>query len=298
MREFKISNNKFTDTDENLLRYFNDISKEKTLTAQEEADLAFLAQGGDQLAKDKIVKANLRFVISVAKQYTQYNISLGDLISEGNKGLMEAIEKFNPSTGFKFISYAVWHIRKNMLLYISENSRQIKLPLNVVAEIRKYQRVEEEFLTKIGRLPSMEEVLEVFEEKGDIALSGTTITTIKQNVTTVPLSPEGSDDPERNFGPINYLSSTETSDKSIIESSRKKSLDIAFNRLETINSLYPELLKLKYGINDLNEEFSYKQIGDKYKKSAEWARGNIKKAERRFKVILTRDRSLRNEISD
>lgn len=298
MREFKISNNKFTDTDENLLRYFNDISKEKTLTAQEEADLAFLAQGGDQLAKDKIVKANLRFVISVAKQYTQYNISLGDLISEGNKGLMEAIEKFNPSTGFKFISYAVWHIRKNMLLYISENSRQIKLPLNVVAEIRKYQRVEEEFLTKIGRLPSMEEVLEVFEEKGDIALSGTTITTIKQNVTTVPLSPEGSDDPERNFGPINYLASPETSDKSIIESSREKSLDIAFNRLKTINSLYPELLKLKYGINDLNEEFSYKQIGDKYKKSAEWARGNIKKAERRFKVILTRDRSLRNEISD
>lgn len=298
MREFKIDKNKFTDTDENLLRYFNDISKEKTLTVQEEADLAFLAQKGDQSAKEKIVKANLRFVISVAKQYTQLNVSLGDLISEGNKGLIEAIERFNPSTGFKFISYAVWHIRKNMLLYITENSRQIKLPLNVVAEIRKYQKVEDEFLTKVGRLPSMEEVLDLFEENGNGTLSGSTITTIKQNVTTVPLSPEGSEDPEKNFGPINYLASSETSDKSIIESSREKSLDIAFNRLKSINSLYPELLKLKYGMNDLNEEYSYKQIGDKYERTAEWARGNVKKAERRFRVILTRDRSLRNEIGD
>lgn len=298
MKEFKIANNKFTDTDENLLRYFNDVSKEKTLTAQEEGDLAFLAKEGDQSAKDRIIKANLRFVISVAKQYTQFNISLGDLISEGNKGLLEAIERFNPSTGFKFISYAVWHIRKNMLLYISENSRQIKLPLNVVAEIRKYQRVEEEFLTKIGRLPSMEEVLDLFEEKGEYKISGSTITTIKQNVTTVPLSPEGSEDPEKNFGPINYLASSETSDRLIIESSRGKSLDRAFNRLRAVNSIYPELLKLKYGMNEFNEEYTYKQIGDKYERTAEWARGNIKKAERRFRVILTKDRSLRNELGD
>jgi RNA polymerase primary sigma factor len=298
MKEFKIANNKFTDTDENLLRYFNDVSKEKTLTAQEEGDLAFLAKEGDQSAKDRIIKANLRFVISVAKQYTQFNISLGDLISEGNKGLLEAIERFNPSTGFKFISYAVWHIRKNMLLYISENSRQIKLPLNVVAEIRKYQRVEEEFLTKIGRLPSMEEVLDLFEEKGEYKISGSTITTIKQNVTTVPLSPEGSEDPDKNFGPINYLASSETSDSLVIESSRGKSLDRAFNRLKAINSIYPELLKLKYGMNEFNEEYTYKQIGDKYERTAEWARGNIKKAERRFRVILTKDRSLRNELGD
>lgn len=298
MKEFKITNNKFTDTDENLLRYFNDVSKEKTLTAQEEGDLAFLAKEGDQSAKDRIIKANLRFVISVAKQYTQFNISLGDLISEGNKGLLEAIERFNPSTGFKFISYAVWHIRKNMLLYISENARQIKLPLNVVAEIRKYQRVEEEFLTKIGRLPSMEEVLDLFEEKGEHKISGSTITTIKQNVTTVPLSIEGSEDPYKNFSPINYLASSETSDKLVIESSRGKSLDRAFSRLKAVNSIYPELLKLKYGMNDLNEEYTYKQIGDRYERTAEWARGTIKKAERRFRVILTKDRSLRNELGD
>ena len=125
-----------------------------------------------------------------------------------------------------------------------------------------------------------------------------TITTIKQNVTTVPLSPEGSEDPDKNFGPINYLASSETSDKLVIESSRGKSLDRAFNRLKAINSIYPELLKLKYGMNDLNEEYTYKQIGDRYERTAEWARGNIKKAERRFRVILTKDRSLRNELGD
>jgi len=137
MREFKIIN-RITGTSDNLTRYFNEISKYEILSPEKEAELATMARGGDTKAKEKILKSNLRFVISVAKSYVSEHSPLEDLISEGNKGLVEAIENFDPSNGFKFISYAVWHIRKNMLLYINNYSRVIRIPTNINQEMRNY----------------------------------------------------------------------------------------------------------------------------------------------------------------
>ena len=131
MREFKITN-RITNTTDNVNRYFNEISKYEILSPEKEAELAIKSKEGDEKAKDSILKSNLRFVVSVAKAYQSTNVPLEDLISEGNKGLVEAIETFDSTNGFKFISYAVWHIRKNIFLYLNNYSRSIRLPSNVI----------------------------------------------------------------------------------------------------------------------------------------------------------------------
>jgi RNA polymerase primary sigma factor len=158
MRDFKISV-RITDTSQNLSRYFSDITKEKMLDPQVEADLAMRAKEGDVKARERIILANLRFVISVAKAYAGKNAPLEDLISEGNKGLIEAMEVFDPTAGFKFISYAVWHIRKNIFLYLSNNSRVFRIPGNVANELKRYQSMEDFFIGQNGREPSVDEIL-------------------------------------------------------------------------------------------------------------------------------------------
>lgn len=146
MREFKIIN-RITNTSDNLNRYFSEISKYELLSPEKEAELAFKAKDGDEKAKEAILKSNLRFVVSVAKSYVSGNSPLEDLISEGNKGLVEAVENFDPTTGFKFISYAVWHIRKNILVYLNNHTRSIRIPSHVNNEMRKYHAIEESFIS-------------------------------------------------------------------------------------------------------------------------------------------------------
>ena len=292
MRDFKITQ-RITESSDNISRYFNEVSKQKVLTPQEESELAFLAKKGDSKAKDQIIRSNLKFVISVAKSYSGYSIPLSDLISEGNKGLVEAIEFFNPETGFKFISYAIWHIRKNILLYLSENTRQIKIPINVITEIRKYQKIEDEFSSMHGRSPSFDEVYEIIKESGDKELSNGAINMIKNEVSTVPLS-NPDNDGESSFSPIDYLNSGEDTDYYINSLGDSKILGIAFKSLTPIER---ECLKMKYGINEERTEYSYLQIAEKFSKSREWARMLVKKAERRIKLIITRSKSLSDELS-
>ena len=146
MREFKIIN-RITNTSDNLNRYFNEISKYEILSPEKEAELSHKARQGDEKAKEAVLKSNLRFVVSVAKSYVSAHSPLEDLISEGNRGLVEAIETFDPTNGFKFISYAVWHIRKNILLYLNNYSRSIRIPTNVNQEMRKYHAIEESFIS-------------------------------------------------------------------------------------------------------------------------------------------------------
>ena len=164
MKDFKISI-RFSNPTKNLSRYFSEVMKEDLLSPHEEFDLAVRAKQGDELAKEKIIKSNLRFVISVAKSYTGKSSQLEDLISEGNKGLIEAIESFDPTTGFKFISYAVWHIRKNILLYMQTKSRTIKIPINILCELKKYQEIENSFMNQYDREPSVDEILQLIDEK-------------------------------------------------------------------------------------------------------------------------------------
>jgi len=141
--------------------YLKDISHIKMLTAEEEKEIAIKAKEGDKRAKDRLISANTRFVVSVAKQYQGQGLDLEDLIAEGNIGLIKAAEKFDPDKGFKFISYAVWWIRQSILQALSDKSRTIRLPLNQVTLLNKIRKATAEFAGKNERDPSLKELEEI-----------------------------------------------------------------------------------------------------------------------------------------
>ena len=137
MRQLKITKSITNRESASLEKYLQDISKEGLISAEEEVELAVRIREGDQIALDKLVKANLRFVVSVSKQYQNQGLTLPDLINEGNLGLIKAAQKFDETRGFKFISYAVWWIRQSILQAIADQSRIVRLPLNQVGSINK-----------------------------------------------------------------------------------------------------------------------------------------------------------------
>ena len=156
-------------SNEVLRRYFDEIRTEKTLTPDEEIELARKVKAGDTQALDRLLKANLRFVVSVAKKYQGYGLSLADLINEGNIGLIKAARRFDETRGFKFISYAVWWIRQTILQAISENSRLVRLPLNVVGNLNKITKITSEFERDYEREPTNDEIEVLLQnEKIDI----------------------------------------------------------------------------------------------------------------------------------
>jgi RNA polymerase primary sigma factor len=163
MRQLKITNKITTRESLALDKYLNDIGKLAMLTAEEEAELARRIKEGDQEALEKLTKANLRFVVSVAKQYQNQGLSLSDLINEGNVGLMKAARRFDETKGFKFISYAVWWIRQSILQAIVEYSRIVRLPLNKVGSYHKVNAAHTSFLQEFEREPTNEELAELLD---------------------------------------------------------------------------------------------------------------------------------------
>ena len=164
MRQLKISKSITNRSSEALDKYLVEIGREPMITVDEEIELAQeIHKGGrkGERAKEKLIKANLRFVVSVAKQYQHQGLSLTDLIDEGNIGLVKAAEKFDETRGFKFISYAVWWIRQSILQAIAEQSRIVRLPLNQVGAISKINQVTNEFIQKHNRRPSIHELAEL-----------------------------------------------------------------------------------------------------------------------------------------
>ena len=284
MREFKIIN-RITNTSDNLNRYFNEISKYEILSPEKEAELSHKARQGDEKAKEAVLKSNLRFVVSVAKSYVSAHSPLEDLISEGNRGLVEAIETFDPTNGFKFISYAVWHIRKNILLYLNNYSRSIRIPTNVNQEMRKYHAIEESFISYNGREPSVDEMLDIIENpESGMQISNNAIETIKNNPISIPLENYGSDN-EDSISPLNWLESSENTDGIIINEDLRRTI---LSVLDELKPMEKQITLLKYGLGESKEPMSYKSIGEKMERSPEWARGVSKKAEMRMKVIIRR----------
>ena len=284
MREFKIIN-RITNSSDNLNRYFNEISKYKLLSSEEEAELAFKAKDGDEKAKETILKSNLRFVISVAKSYVSGNSSVEDLISEGNRGLVEAVENFDPTTGFKFISYAVWHIRKNILLYLNNHTRSIRIPSNVNNEMRKYHAIEESFISYNGREPSIDEMLEIIENpEYGIQISDSTIQTIKNTPFSIPLENHGKENDEI-VSPLSWLESSENTDGLVLNEDLKT---IIMGVLSELKPMEKQVTILKYGLGESKEPMSYKSIGEKLEKTPEWARTISQKAEARMRSIIRR----------
>jgi RNA polymerase primary sigma factor len=167
MKQLKITQRITERESRSLNMYFNEITQCEMITPDEEVELARRIREGDDQAVDKLVKANLRFVVSVAKQYQHMGLSLKDLINEGNVGLITAARRFDETRGFKFISYAVWWIRQSILLAIAQNSRTVRLPQNKLGEIRKVVDAAARLEQKLGRAPTSEELAEVLETTAD-----------------------------------------------------------------------------------------------------------------------------------
>jgi RNA polymerase primary sigma factor len=291
MREFKIIN-RITNTNDNIARYFSEINKYEILTPEKEAELAVKSKNGDVKAKELILKSNLRFVVSVAKAYASHQNPLEDLISEGNKGLVEAIGSFDPSTGFKFISYAVWHIRKNIFLYLNNNSRSVRIPTNVIQQLRQYQTLEESFISYNGREPSVDEMLLLIEENTDIKLSASAIETIKNTPRSIPLESSSNPSDDESFSPINWIESENNTDSNIIKEDLKESI---MSILAELKPMERQITILKYGLGENSEPQSFRQIGEFFERTPEWARGVSNKAEKRMRVIIRR-RNLKGTI--
>lgn len=161
MRQIKISHNSITDrTDSSVNAYLNELSTSRLLTPDEEAELAIKAQNGDQEALNKLVEGNLLFTVSVAKSYQGYGMPLPDLISEGNIGLIIAAKKYDPSRGFRFISFAVWWIRQSILKALSQNGKMIRLPQNVRDALLKINKIKARWEQEMGTEPSEEDIAE------------------------------------------------------------------------------------------------------------------------------------------
>ncbi|WP_103327438.1 sigma-70 family RNA polymerase sigma factor [Bacteroidetes bacterium endosymbiont of Geopemphigus sp.] len=167
MRQLKITKQVTNRETPSLDKYLHEIGKESLLTPEEEVELACLIKKGDKVALDRLVKANLRFVVSVSKQYQNQGLSLGDLIDEGNLGLIKAANRFDPTKGFKFISYAVWWCRQSIMQAIAECSRMVRLPMNKCALMSKVNKTSAQLEQKYERAPSAQEIAEVLDMNED-----------------------------------------------------------------------------------------------------------------------------------
>jgi len=274
MRQLKITK-QVTNRDElSLDKYLHDIGKAELITAEEEVELARRIRQNDQVALEKLVVANLRFVVSVSKQYQNQGLSLADLINEGNLGLIKAAKRFDETRGFKFISYAVWWIRQSILQALSEQARIVRLPLNKIGSLNKINRSLSKLEQLLEREPSVEELAE------DVGVS---IMDVKQALANKgkPVSMDAPLRDDEDNSLYDVLRSTESPkpDKSLMAESLQKEVDRALN---TLTLREKELLYLYYGLGD-TVPHTLEEIGIKFDLTRERVRQIKEKAIRRLK---------------
>ena len=272
MRQLKISKS-ITQRNEILDKYLQEISHDSMITVNEEVELAQRIRQGDQVAIEKLVRANLRFVVSVAKQYQNQGLSLPDLINEGNIGLIKAAEKFDETRGFKFISYAVWWIRQSILQALAEQSRNIRLPLNQVGLLNKISKESAQFEQLHERRPTSDElsdILDIPAEKIEEAMShsGGSISVDAPFV-------EGEDN-----SLLDVLTNTDspTTDRALMNESLATEIDRA---LSTLSEREKEILQMLFGIGC--QEMTLEEIGDHFGLTRERVRQVKEKALRHLR---------------
>jgi RNA polymerase primary sigma factor len=276
MRQLKITSSITNRADKSLEKYLQDISKEEMITADEETRLTILIREGDTRALDKMVKANLRFVVSVAKQYQHQGLPLTDLINEGNLGLIKAAKKFDETRGFKFISYAVWWIRQAILEALSDKARVIRIPLNQVGVLGKINKAYSKLEQDLGRAPSEEEIaheLDIPEHKVK-----ETLKTSKNHVSYD--APVGGDD--ENSTMIELLSNGEALSTDYLTIDESLKVDIE-RSLGVLDPKCREIIKLNYGIGYSHPK-SLDEIGEKYSLTRERVRQIKEKGLRKLRV--------------
>jgi RNA polymerase primary sigma factor len=275
MRQLKITNSITNRDDKALEKYLNDISKEEMIGIEEEIRLTRRIKEGDQEALDRMVKANLRFVVSVAKQYQGQGLPLVDLISEGNAGLIKAAKKFDETRGFKFISYAVWWIRQSILDALSDKGRIIRIPLNQVSTLNKINKAFSKLEQDLDRSPTLEEIAQELDLPEDKVRN--TFFTSRNHVSYD--APMGGD--SENSSMIDIISDTETSPTDLVTSqdSLRTDLERALNLLEPKSK---DIIKMLYGIGR-SHPISLEEVGKKYSLSSERVRQIKEKSIRKLR---------------
>ncbi len=274
MRQLKITKSITNRETASLDKYLQDIGKEELITAEEEVELARRIKQGDQGALEKLTKANLRFVVSVAKQYQNQGLSLPDLINEGNLGLIKAAKRFDETRGFKFISYAVWWIRQSILQALAEQSRLVRLPLNQVGSLNKIKKASSKFEQENQRPPSVDEIAEMMEMpeyKIDKAMKITT----RYVSMDAPIAP----DEDTKFLDVYMHNDNPNTDYTLMRESLNKEIQ---RSLATLTDKERDVINLYYGIG-MNHGLTLEEIGTKFDLTRERVRQIKEKAIRRLK---------------
>jgi RNA polymerase primary sigma factor len=281
MRQLKITNKITTRESLALDKYLNDIGKIDMLNAEEEADLARRIRAGDQEALDRLTQANLRFVVSVAKQYQNQGLSLSDLINEGNVGLMKAAKRFDETKGFKFISYAVWWIRQSILQAIVEYSRIVRLPLNKVGSYNKVNEAFISFVQEFEREPTEEELADILN------LSPKEITNmLKGSIRHVSVdAPIGGEDSDSTMLDLIADNDGRSPDDALMDQSLKDEVQAG---LSILSPREVEVLSAYYGLNG-HKSLTLEEIGELYCLTRERVRQIKERAIRRLRKAYNRN---------
>ncbi len=274
MRQLKITKSITNRESQSLDKYLQEIGQEDLITVEEEVELAQKIREGDHKALEKLTKANLRFVVSVAKQYQNQGLSLPDLINEGNLGLIKAAEKFDETRGFKFISYAVWWIRQSILQAIAEQSRIVRLPLNQVGSVNKINRLLNKFEQENERRPSIDEIAENIDLPEDKIEDALKVNSNRHVSVDAPFM-DGEDNSLLDILP-NY--DAPLADKELVMDSLREEISRA---LSTLNERERNIIECFFGINQ--PEMTLEEIGDKFQLTRERVRQIKEKAIRKLR---------------
>lgn len=281
MRQLKITKSITNRESASLDKYLQEIGREDLVTVEEEVELAGRIRQGDRAALEKLTKANLRFVVSVAKQYQNQGLSLPDLINEGNLGLIKAAEKFDETRGFKFISYAVWWIRQSILQALAEQSRIVRLPLNQVGSLNKINKAIQRFEQEHERRPSMEELAEELDMPLDKVIEA-----LKMSGRHVSVDAPFQDGEDNSLIDVMVNEDSPNADRGLINESLSTEIDRA---LATLAPREAEILRDFFGIG--TPEKTLEEIGEKLNLTRERVRQIKEKAvqklgeEQRCKVL-------------
>ena len=273
MRQLKITKSITNRESASLDKYLQEIGREELITVEEEVELAQRIKKGDQAALEKLTRANLRFVVSVAKQYQNQGLSLPDLINEGNLGLIKAAEKFDETRGFKFISYAVWWIRQSILQALAEQSRIVRLPLNQVGSLNKINKAYSKFEQEHERKPSPEELADELELPADKVAD--TLRVAGRHISVDAPFVEGEDN---SLLDVLVNSDSPNADRALINESLSREIERA---LATLTERESDIIKLFFGIGC--QEMTLEEIGERFGLTRERVRQIKEKAIRRLR---------------
>ena len=255
MRQLKITKSITNRDSASLDKYLQEIGREELITAEDEVELARKIRQGDQKALEKLVKANLRFVVSVSKQYQNQGLTLPDLINEGNLGLIKAAQRFDETRGFKFISYAVWWIRQSILQAIAEQARIVRLPLNQVGSLNRINKAFSKLEQEFEREPSVDELAHILEMGEDKVIDS-----MKISGRHVSVDAPFRDDEDGNLLDVLANNDAPNSDLLLMNESLQREIG---RSLSTLTDKEQEVLRMFFGIG-ITHPLSLEEIGEKF----------------------------------